>query len=66
MILEGFKGLFMQAMLLEQVVEGQDRCLIRDPIDDQVDASKAAHGGQYARGSGMSATTSMKCWRWEA
>jgi hypothetical protein len=53
-------------VLLEQVVEGQDRCLIMDPFDDQVDASKAAHGGQYAKGSLMSPTTSMKCWRWEA
>ncbi len=32
-------------MLLHQVAEGEDRRFIRDPLADQLDASKPAHGG---------------------
>jgi hypothetical protein len=37
------KDLIAQIVLLQQVPERQDRCLIRDPVGDQVDASETAH-----------------------
>ena len=37
-------------MLLQQVAEGQDRGLIRDPVTDQLDARKAAHRGHLDQG----------------
>ena len=37
------KDLIAQIVLLQEVPERQDRCLIRDPVTDQVDAGKAAH-----------------------
>ena len=37
------KDLIAQIMLLQEVPERQDRCLIRDPVTDQGDAGKAAH-----------------------
>ena len=53
---DSVKDLLTQPMLLQQVTAiwpeasvaeplGQDRGLIRDPIADQLDAGKAAHGG---------------------
>ena len=39
-----------QPMLLEQMAEAEDRGLIRDPITDQLDAGKAAHGGHLDQG----------------
>lgn len=42
---DGFKNLLAQLVLLQKVAEGQDRCLIRDSITDQLDAGKAAHRG---------------------
>ena len=42
---DGLKDLLAQIMFLQQLAEGQDRRLIGDPIADQLDASKAAHGG---------------------
>ena len=36
--------LLAQIVLLKQVAEGQDRRLIRDPVTDQIDAGKPAHG----------------------
>ena len=44
------KDLFAKLVLLQQVAEGQDRGLIRDPITDQLDAGKAAHGGHLDQG----------------
>ncbi len=37
-------------MLLKQMAEGEDCCLIEDPVADQLDASKAAHGGHLDQG----------------
>jgi len=37
------KDLIAQIVLLQQVPERQDRCLIRDPVADQADASETAH-----------------------
>ena len=42
--------LLAQIVLLKQVAEGQDRRLIRDPVADQLDAGKAAHGGHLDQG----------------
>ena len=44
------KDLLAQIVLLQQVAEGQDRGLIRDPVADQLDAGKAAHGGHLDQG----------------
>jgi hypothetical protein len=44
------KDLLAQIVLLKQVAEGQDRRLIRDPVADQLDAGKAAHGGHLDQG----------------
>jgi len=44
------KDLFAQIVLLQQMPEGQDRGLIRNPIADQFDAGKAAHGGHLDQG----------------
>ena len=46
----GLKNLLAQLVLLQQVAEGQDRRLIRDPVADQIDAGKAAHGGHLDQG----------------
>jgi len=48
--LDGLKNLLAQLVLLQQVAEGEDRGLIRDPIADQLDARKAAHGGHLDQG----------------
>jgi hypothetical protein len=47
---DGVKDLLAQPVLLQQVAEGQDRGLIGDPIADQLDAGKAAHGGHLDQG----------------
>jgi hypothetical protein len=44
------KDPFAQLVLLQQVAESQDRCLIGDPVADQLDAGKAAHGGHLDQG----------------
>lgn len=41
---DGFKNLLAQIALLQQVKKGQDRGLIWDPVADQLDAGRAAHG----------------------
>jgi len=41
---DDLKDLLAQMVLLKQVAEGQDRGLIRDPVTDQIDAGKPAHG----------------------
>jgi hypothetical protein len=41
--LHGFKNLLTQIVLLEQMPERQDRGLIRNSVDDQRNAGKAAH-----------------------
>ena len=46
----GLKDLLAQLVLLQQVAEGQDRGLIRDPVTDQLNAGKAAHGGHLDQG----------------
>ena len=46
----GHKDLFHRLVLLQQVAESQDRRLIRDPVTDQLDAGKAAHGGYLNQG----------------
>ncbi len=33
-------------VLLNYVVKKQDRCLIRNPVTNQLDGRKATHGGQ--------------------
>jgi len=40
---DGLKDLLVQFMLLQRVVEGQDRGFNRDAITDKLDAGKAAH-----------------------
>lgn len=50
MSLDGLKDLLPQAALLEQVAEGQDRGLVRDPVADQIDAGKTPHGGYLNQG----------------
>lgn len=47
---DDLKDLLTQAELILQVAEGQDRRLIRDPVSDQVDAGKAAHGWHLNQG----------------
>jgi len=47
---DGFKNLLAQLVLLQQVSEGQDRRLIGDPVADQLDAGKVAHGGHLDQG----------------
>jgi len=42
--------LLTKLVLLQQVAKGQDRCLIRDPVADQLDAGKATHGGHLDQG----------------
>ena len=44
------KDLLAQLVLLKQVPEGQDRGLIGNPVFDQIDAGKAAHGGYLDQG----------------
>jgi len=44
------ENLLAQLVLLQQVADGQDRGLIRDPITDQLDPGKAAHGGRLNQG----------------
>ena len=46
----GHKDLLHQLLLLHQLAESQDRRLIRDPVTDQLDAGKAAHGGYLNQG----------------
>ena len=45
-----FQDLLNLLVLLEQVAEGEDRGLIRDPGSDQFNAGKAAHGGGLNQG----------------
>jgi len=44
------KDLFAEIMLLQQVLERENRGLIRDSVADQLDARKAAHGGHLDQG----------------
>jgi hypothetical protein len=44
------KNLLAQIVLLQQVAEGQDRGLSRDPVADQLDAGKATHGEHLDQG----------------
>ena len=48
--LDGLKDFLPQLVLLQQVAKGQDCGLIRDPVTDQLDAGKAAHGGHLDQG----------------
>ena len=47
---DGLKDLLAKVVLLQQMPEGQDRGLNGDPIADQIDARKAAHGGYLDQG----------------
>ena len=47
---DGLKDLLTQIVLLQQMLEAQDRGLVRDPVADQIDAGKAAHGGHLGQG----------------
>ena len=47
---DGLKDLLAQIVLLQQMPEGQDRGLIRNPIADQIDAGKPAHGWHLDQG----------------
>ncbi len=47
---DGLKDLVAQLMLLQKVAEGQDGRLNRDPVTDQLDTGKAAHGGHNDQG----------------
>ncbi len=47
---KGFKNLLTELVLSQQVAEGEDRGLIRDPIADQLDAGKPAHRGHLDQG----------------
>ena len=42
--LDRFINLLAEVVFLKQVPECQGRCLIRDPIADQIDTCKAAYG----------------------
>ena len=42
--LDRFENLLAEVVLLKQVPEAENRCLIRDSIADQIDPSKAADG----------------------
>jgi hypothetical protein len=42
--LDGFDDLVTQLVLLQQMPEGQDHCLIGDPVAEQLDFGKAPHG----------------------
>jgi hypothetical protein len=44
------KDLLAQLMFFQQMAEAQDRSLIRDSVTDQLDAGKAAHGGDLNQG----------------
>jgi hypothetical protein len=46
----GLKDLLAQLVLLKQMAEGQDRRFIWNPVADQLDAGKAAHGGHLDQG----------------
>ena len=41
------KDFLARPMLLQQVGDGEDRGFIVDPIANQLDACKAAHGGNF-------------------
>ena len=47
---DGLKDLLAQIVLLQQMPEVQDRGLIRNPIADQIDAGKPAHGWHLDQG----------------
>ena len=42
--LDRFKNLLAEVVLLKQMPECQDRCLMRDPIADQIDSGETAYG----------------------
>lgn len=44
------KDLLTQVVLFKQMTEGQDRCLIRDLVADQVNACKPTHSGHHDQG----------------
>ena len=44
MAFDHLKDLLAEIVLLKQVLEGEDRGLMRDPITDHVDPSEASHG----------------------
>jgi hypothetical protein len=48
--LDGVKNLLPQPVLLKLMAEGEDRGLIGDPVADQLDTGKAAHGGHLDQG----------------
>ncbi len=48
--LDDVKNLLSELVLLKQMAEGEDRGLIRDPMADQLDAGKAAHGARLDMG----------------
>ncbi len=46
----GLKDLLAEFMLHQQVPEGDNRCLIGDPVAHQLDAGKAPHRGNFNQG----------------
>lgn len=42
--LDNLKNLLTELILLRQMPEGQNRCLIGDPMTDQIDSNKIAYG----------------------
>jgi len=51
--LDDLKDLLSQAVLLEQVAEGQNRGLVRNPVADQIDAGKRLMVGTSIRATSM-------------
>jgi hypothetical protein len=47
---DSLNDLLTQHVLFQQVPEGEDHGLIGDPIANQLDAGKAAHGGHLDQG----------------
>ncbi len=47
---DSLKNQLAQLVHLEQVAEGEDRDLLEDPIADQLDVRKAAHGRNLDQG----------------
>ena len=58
MILDDIKDFLPQVVLLEQMPEAENRCLIRDLVADQIDSSKPRMLGTSIRASSMAGSLS--------
>ena len=55
---DGLNDLVAQLMLLQKVAQGQDGRLIRDPVTDQLDTGKVAHGRDLDQASSIAGSLS--------